>query len=198
MPSHINGNIAGHMSYVQVHMNTHPGVNEAACVGMVVGTIQKVVIANAHTHSEAEEELQESSDKIAKLQESHDQLKTSFDEKCSELQHMKQQFITLQQSVEQYKHDLTKTTRTCMELQQSLTELEQKVPDSKVNAETKMPELSSLVPFNFTMTEFKSKENNFSWYSPPSFTNTNGYRMCIKVDANGSGSRKGTHISVYV
>ena len=199
MPSHINENIVGHMSYVQVHMNTHPGVNMAACVGMVVGTIQKVVIANTHTHSQAKEELQESSDKIAKLQESHDQLKTSFDEKCAEIQHMKQQFITLQPSLEQRKRDLTKTTKTSMELQQSLTELEQKVPDSKVSAETKMSEIGSkTLPFNFTMTEFRSKkENNVEWYSPPFYTHTNGYKMCIRIDSNGSSGGKGTNLSVY-
>ena len=155
MPSHINESISGHMSYVQVYVNTHPQVNMAACMGLMVGTIQKVVIANAHTMHEAEEERRESSEKIAQLQESHDQLKTSFDEKCTELQHMKQQLITLQRSVEQHINNPT-NTRTSLELQQPLTDLDH---DSKASFETKISETASAtLPFNFTMTEFKSKK----------------------------------------
>ena len=52
--------------------------------------------------------------------------------------------------------------------------------------------------FDFTFIEFKSKkENDVDWYSPPFYTHTHGYRMCIRVDANGSGVGEGTHISVY-
>ena len=194
MPSHINESISGHMSYMQVYVNTHPRVNMAACIGLMVGTIQKVVIANAHTMHEAEEERRESSEKIAQLQESHDQLKTSFDEKCAELQHMKQQF-TLQRSVAQHRNNPTKT-RTSLELQQNLTDLDH---DSKARSETKISETgSATLPFNFTMTEFKSKkDNNIKWYSPPFYTHTNGYKMCIKVEANGSRRGMGTHLSVH-
>ena len=54
------------------------------------------------------------------------------------------------------------------------------------------------LPFDFTMTEFKSKKkNDVVWYSPPFYTHTHGYRMCIRVDANGCGGGKGTHLSVY-
>ena len=53
------------------------------------------------------------------------------------------------------------------------------------------------LPFDFTMTEFKSKKkNDVDWYSPPFYTHTHGYRMCIRVNANGNGDEKGTHLSV--
>ena len=52
--------------------------------------------------------------------------------------------------------------------------------------------------FDFTLTAFKSKkENDIDWYSPPFFTHTHGYRMCIRVYANGNKDLKGTHLSVF-
>ena len=39
------------------------------------------------------------------------------------------------------------------------------------------------------------KMNNDEWYSPPFYSHA---RMCLKVDANGFGSEKGTHMSVFV
>ena len=54
------------------------------------------------------------------------------------------------------------------------------------------------LPFDFTMTEFKSKKkNDVDWYSPPFYTHTHGYRMCINVNANGCRDGKGTGLSVF-
>ena len=77
MPSHVSENIFGHMSHLQRYMTAHPGANIAECMGLMVGTIQKMVLENAHTHSqlhEAKEELYQSHDQLRQLQESHDQL----------------------------------------------------------------------------------------------------------------------------
>ena len=35
------------------------------------------------------------------------------------------------------------------------------------------------------------------FFSPPTYTSHTGYKMCVCVDANGQGSGKGTHVSVY-
>ena len=40
------------------------------------------------------------------------------------------------------------------------------------------------------------KEKNERFYSPPFYTSSCGYRMCIGVDANGAGDGVGTHIAV--
>ena len=49
------------------------------------------------------------------------------------------------------------------------------------------------------MTDFeKNKTANAEWYSPPFYTHTRGYRMCINVDANGYGIGAGTHVSVFL
>ena len=51
---------------------------------------------------------------------------------------------------------------------------------------------------DFTLTEFtKRKQFNNLYYSPPFYSHTNGYKLCLKVYANGCGKGKGTHISIY-
>ena len=54
------------------------------------------------------------------------------------------------------------------------------------------------LPFEFTMTEFeKHKRASDQWYSPPFYTHTHGYRMCVEVWANAHGPGKGTHVSIF-
>ena len=49
------------------------------------------------------------------------------------------------------------------------------------------------------MTQYSThKMNGDRWYSPPFYTGPGGYKMCIGVDANGSGSGTDTHVSVTV
>ena len=57
-----------------------------------------------------------------------------------------------------------------------------------------------LVPSDIlSMNDFKRlKRDGDEWYSPPIYTHHQGYKICLNVDANGFGSGKGTHVSVYV
>ena len=49
------------------------------------------------------------------------------------------------------------------------------------------------------MTNFsKHKLSGDSWYSPPFFTGPGGYKLQLRVDADGSSTAKGTHLSVCV
>ena len=50
-----------------------------------------------------------------------------------------------------------------------------------------------------TLTNFEQyKKNSDKWFSPPFYSHIGGYKMCISVDANGSETGKGTHVSVYL
>ena len=58
--------------------------------------------------------------------------------------------------------------------------------------------LYNLPPVVFTMTDFlQKKQANEVWISPPYYTHKHGYKFCLKVYANGYGSGKGTHVSVF-
>ena len=51
----------------------------------------------------------------------------------------------------------------------------------------------------FKMPHFgQHKAQNKSWYSPGFYTHPNGYKMCLRVMANGSRRVQGTHLSVYL
>ena len=67
---------------------------------------------------------------------------------------------------------------------------------------TSYPEPSSakfLVNHHFTMTEFERlKKNSEEWYSPPFHTHEHGYKMCVRIDANGYEKERGTHVSLYI
>ena len=44
----------------------------------------------------------------------------------------------------------------------------------------------------------KYKKASSTWYSPPFQTQPDGYKLQLQVVADGSGHRKGTHVSVRV
>ena len=44
----------------------------------------------------------------------------------------------------------------------------------------------------------RHKKNDDQWWSSPFYSHVGGYKMCLRVDANGLGSGKGTHVSVFV
>ena len=55
----------------------------------------------------------------------------------------------------------------------------------------------SLNVFRFTKYA-ERKSHNISVFSPPFYSSPGGYKLCIKVYANGNGKGKGTHISVFI
>ena len=65
------------------------------------------------------------------------------------------------------------------------------------------PVLSTLqyekIPVYRTIQQFrKKKENEAELFTDPFFTAQGGYKITLRVDPNGYGSGKGTHISAYI
>ena len=53
-------------------------------------------------------------------------------------------------------------------------------------------------PWVIKMERFlEKKEKNEDWYSDPVYSHFGGYKMCLRVNANGHKGAKGTHVSVY-
>ncbi len=54
------------------------------------------------------------------------------------------------------------------------------------------------VPRTIRLTNYlKHKSDKDEFYSPPFYTSYNGYKMCLRVDANGNGDGKDTHVSAF-
>ena len=58
---------------------------------------------------------------------------------------------------------------------------------------------NQVVPFDFTMPDFeRNKNDKATFFSPPFYSHCCGYRMCLRVDANGWGDGKNSHVSIYL
>ena len=56
-----------------------------------------------------------------------------------------------------------------------------------------------VVPVEFTVGGFKGlRESNLSWFSAPFYSRDRGYKMCLRMDANGTMMSRGTHASVFI
>jgi len=52
---------------------------------------------------------------------------------------------------------------------------------------------------HFMMKDFKlHKDANAEWYSGPFYTHQRGYKLCVRIDANGYGKQRGTHVSLFI
>ena len=189
LPSHISENLTGHMSLLQEHMITHPGENMATCLLLMVGSIQKVTTYNASELREARQKLQETCDELqitrSELQESREKIA-----QLEALQRRKQG--ENEAKLMAVKYDLT----------HRITASEQKIQtqEAMLNQHQKTLEnvtCTGTLPFEFTMADVEQhRRMNEVWYSPPFYTHTQGYRMCIRVNVSGDGGGRGTHLSV--
>ena len=58
---------------------------------------------------------------------------------------------------------------------------------------------SDTVPCTRTLKNYTAyKKSGRKWYSNPFYTSDKGYKMQLYVNANGEGSGKGTHLSLFV
>ena len=70
--------------------------------------------------------------------------------------------------------------------------------DTTVQLKERIASLEKIKPLHFKLTEYQQRKNeNKVAYSPSYYISPNGYRMKIRVDANGCGEGKGTHVSVF-
>ena len=71
--------------------------------------------------------------------------------------------------------------------------------ESSVLAPVAMTTEAPVRPTTLTMMNFEQhKLSNDDWVSQPFYTHSQGYKMCLRVTANGQDSGKGTHITVAV
>ena len=84
-------------------------------------------------------------------------------------------------------------------MDQEMDELRRQQAEDRASLVTLQQQIGMLPPVRLTMTSYEEmKQSNQQWYSPPFYTHPQGYKMCLRVDANGSGKGEGTHVSVFV
>ncbi|CAF1028650.1 unnamed protein product [Brachionus calyciflorus] len=117
-------------------------------------------------------------DKIAK---SNDKLKT-------ENLNLKQQVIEYKNLAQELHKTLALTQVSLLTLEERLINLEKTSFDGSL--------LWKITNVHERMQEAKSGRQ-ISFYSPPFYTNRNGYKMCSRIYLNGDGNGRNTHLSLF-
>ena len=113
-----------------------------------------------------------------------------------ESQERAEMFQRLEQELEKLK---VHSTRGHSSSEDSTEQIEAAAVSALEEAFITSEEEIATVPFSFKMDKFKqTKQHGAEWYSPPFYTHEHGYKMCVRVDANGIMNGRGTHMSVYV
>ena len=96
-------------------------------------------------------------------------------------------------------------SKTAEEMRGRIGQVESSVEESEcqmkqVNEKVqKLEQQTFIPPLNFTMMDFEQhKKDDDDWFSPPFYSHTGGYKMCLRGCANGRIIGKGTHVSLYV
>ena len=77
---------------------------------------------------------------------------------------------------------------------QELVEKEKEI--AQLKQDTKPTPHLHQVNFCFTLDKFKHhRENDITWYSKPFYTHSRGYRICVRIDANGL--RDSNYVSLF-
>ena len=200
MPAHITQSLAIHTSL------------------MATSHQQEVVKLNQRI-SELEEQYKQSRAKVAELSIANQNLVAEVGQEAQDQrlkiqctlrgEIKKAQAETKQEIEDRYKESRAEVAELRTANENLVAEVGQKI--QKAKAETKQEitrevlfdiaalHRHGLVPFNVTMTGFEQKiRSNYVWYSPPFYTHPRGYKMCLKVDANGNGDGEGSHVSLFV
>ena len=162
----------------------------------------------------------ERDERIRWLESKHEQIELKhkqLESKHEELEkEMKGQLSSIEGDKQYLEQQVTEMSTALSELGNNFKALEAKSRESENGVKLQQPVVASnrqpsqplvrnvTVTYKpsravFTMTGFEEyKSDNDRWYSPHFYTHPNGYKMCLRVDANGYGPGRGTHISVYV
>ncbi len=152
----------------------------------------------ATSHAKQQAEITNLVDENRMLQLDNDKTKKSFKTSITSLQ-TKVTMLEQENATSNAKQqaDIANLVEENKQLRIKITEMEPLQQMLKT-----APPIVNSIPLGapvFTMTNFQQhKRDDDKWYSPPVYTHHLGYKICLRVDANGMGIDKGTNVSVFV
>ena len=118
----------------------------------------------------------------------------------------------LEENVNGHLNKLSHTLQCQTQQQQSINEQQQRIIDQQQKQIVALMAALTLVPLDvqkplapvfipppdIVMTDFEEhKKAGDLWFGPPFYSHIGGYKICLRVDANGYGDGKATHVSVF-
>ena len=111
---------------------------------------------------------------------------------------IKQQEDQIKQQGDQIKQQGDQIEQQGDQIEQQVCIIEQQEKQIKQRGE-QIKSLICIPPVDIVLNNFSSHRScDNVWYSPPFYSHLGGYKMCLRVDANGNGKGEGTHVSVFV
>ena len=111
--------------------------------------------------------------------------------------------LSLLQSMHEKEEQISQMKRENRVLKQELGTLKSIHEKEKTALENKVKSLEQQInpvpPFSFMMPNFEEhKREGERWFGPTFYSHPSGCKMCVRVDANGIGIGKGTHVSILI
>ena len=202
MPEHLRENLITHISLLATSHSKH----------------QTKLVENQAEIIKQKDEISKQQAKLTEHQDKITKQKDNISEQQTQIAHFRDRNVILEQKLKSMQAEVTalkQENATLRNETESLKTTHSRLHDevagmkeqSKQHELTLKTELSAhviprttipLVPPVLIMTNFQQhKRDGDWWYSPPVYTHHQGYKICLRVDANGFGSGKGTHISAF-
>ena len=119
----------------------------------------------AHMEEEQPHHIELLAEKVGEQEREIEKLKSKEEETACIIQQMQEEFT--------------------LQLQSKNEEITEKIKEISALQQSKQHS-KHLNNFCFTMDSFnRHKKNNTEWYSEPFYTHPGGYKMCVRIDANG-------------
>lgn len=158
-------------------------------------SIQTNLSTPKNTLLETDTKLSQLINKVDMLQNTQNGLINDISKLVKANDKLKQENMSLKDNIKEYKSISQELHKTLALSQVSLLTLEERL----INLEKLSCDGSLLWKITNTherMQEAKSGRQT-SFYSPPFYTNRNGYKMCARIYLNGDGNGRNTHLSLF-
>ena len=188
----------GELKELDDHLNVHPRATKA------LDGCQFVIIDCPMSFAGCQVSLQRK-DMQAHLTE----METSIDHQLrgaeiqhytqDKIQHLEQQLQSIMEEMKRMKMGIRELEGDKQYLQQQNTEMEGRLKVLEERHELATRVGMAIGPVRFTMDNFEEhKQTNDNWFSPPFYSNPQGYKVCLCIVANGEGPANGEYTSVLI
>ena len=139
------------------------------------------------------EEITKQRREITKQQEEVTKQRREITKQQEEITTQQREITKQQREIDKQQREIDKQQR---EIYKQRSEIDKQQQEVKVMSENLIAGQAGSCAFKFPKFN-QHKSLRREWYSPPFYTHPGGYKMCIRVCANGCDEGAGTHVSVY-
>ena len=201
MPEHLRENLITHMSLLATNQAKHQTKYQAEIARQQARLTehQDEITKHQAEITKQKDKISEQQTQIAQFRDRNVTLEQKLKSMQAEVTALKQENATLRSETK-----CLKTTQSRLRDEVAGMKEQSKQPELTLKAELSahvVPRTTMIpqAPPVLTMTNFQQhKRDGDEWYSPLVYTHHQGYKICLRVDANGNGGGKGTHVSAFI